>query len=201
MRVISTLFVAVLLLSSGAFAVNAQQDEPSLVSGTYVADPAHSSIHFISNHLGLSTFIGRFNDYETSLRLDADNPANSALEVTMQAESVDIDLPLFVEHMSAEEWFDFADYPEITFTSTTFEQLTPTTGKVTGDLTIKGVTRPVTLDVKLVGSGMHPMANVPAFGIEARGRIKRSEFGMESSIPFIPDEVKLWINAEFHRQE
>jgi len=202
MRYISTLFLAGALVASLPFAANAQDvTAADLMSGEYSADPAHSAIMFQTNHLGLSTFVARFDDYTTDLKLDADDFSKSSLVVTVKPASVDINLPLFAEHMSAPNWFDVENYPEVTFKSTKFEQTSPTTGKVTGDLTIKGITKPVTLDVRLVGAGMHPMAQVPAFGIEARGVVTRSEYNLTYGIPMVPDEVKLIINAEFHKQE
>lgn len=190
------------LLASASFAASAQDATATdLVSGTYEADHPHSAVMFQTNHLGLSTFVARFDDYTTRLELNADDLSKSTLEVVLEPASVDINLPLFAEHMSAESWFDVANHPEVTFKSTKFEQTSPTEGTVTGDLTIRGVTKPLTLAVRLVGAGVHPMAQVPAFGIEARGVVMRSEYGMTSALPLIPDEVHLIINAEFHQQQ
>jgi polyisoprenoid-binding protein YceI len=190
------------LLASASLSALAQEATVAdLVSGTYEADHPHSAIMFQTNHLGLSTFVARFDDYTTRLRLDADDLSRSSLEVSVKPASVDINLPLFAEHMSSPEWFDVASHPEVTFKSTSFRQTSPTEGTVTGDLTIRGVTKPLTMAVRLVGAGTHPMAQVPAFGIEARGVVMRSDYGMTSAIPLIPDEVHLIINAEFHQQK
>lgn len=203
MRLFSTLFMAGAMLASVPFATAqaAEATASDLQSGVYEADPAHSAVMFQTNHLGLSTFVARFDDYTTHLDLDADDFSKSSLMVTVKPASVDINLPLFAEHMSAESWFDVANHPEVTFKSTKFEQTSPTQGKVTGDLTIKGITKPITLDVRLVGAGVHPMKQSQAFGIEARGIVKRSEYNMTYGIPMVPDDVKLIINAEFHQQQ
>ena len=168
--------------------------------GTYQADPAHSAVMFITNHVGLSTFIARFNDYTTELHLDADDISKSTLKVTVKPASVDINNQAFVDEMMKPEWFDTAKYPEATFVSTKFEQLTPTTGTVTGNLTMKGVTKPLTLQVKLIGAGMNIYAQAQAVGIEATGVVKRSDYGIDEYLPLIPDAVRLHINAEFQQK-
>jgi polyisoprenoid-binding protein YceI len=202
MRLISTIFAAGAMLALSSFNTQAAEATASdLVSGTYSADPAHSTILFQTNHLGLSTFVARFDDYTTDLKIDVDDFSKSSLVVTVKPDSVDINLPLFAEHMSSENWFDVAKYPEVTFKSTSFEQTSPTEGKVTGDLTIRGITKPLTLAVRLVGAGLHPMKQSQVFGIEARGIVKRSEYGMTYGLPLVPDDVKLIINAEFHKQD
>lgn len=200
MRHISKILMVAAFIASTVAAARAE-DAPKFVSGTYEADPYHSAIMFITNHLGLSTFIARFDDYATELKLDADDISKSSLKVTVKPASVDIDYPAFATEMMKPEWFDTAKYPEVTFQSTKFEQETPTTGKVTGNLTIKGVTRPLTLNVKLVGVGVNTLVQKEAIGIEATGVVKRSDFGLEEYIPLIPDNVRLHINAEFHKQD
>jgi polyisoprenoid-binding protein YceI len=175
-------------------------EKPALYAGHYEADPAHSQVMFITSHMGLSTFIARFDQYTTDLDLDPADFSKSHLAVTVKPASVDINLPVFAEHMGAPEWFDTARYPDMTFVSTRFDAETPTTGKVTGDLTIRGITHPVTLDVRLVGVGIDPLTNVPAFGIEARGIIKRSQYGMTADLPLIPDTVRIWVNAQFEQK-
>lgn len=152
MRVTAKLLFAGLLGLGFAASANAQS-QSDLVSGHYTADPAHSTIHFISNHLGFSTFVGRFNEFDVSLNFHADNPAESALSVTVMPGSIDANNEMFTKHLSSSDFFNVSEYPKATFKSTDIAVTGDGTGEITGDLTMHGVTRSVTLDAELAGAG------------------------------------------------
>ena len=176
-------------------------------SGTYVLDRTHASIIWKVSHLGLSNYAGRFASFDATLSYDADNPEASSVTVEINPLSVRTDYP-FPEKTDfdaklgkGEDWFNAGAFPVITFTSTKLEQTGPTTGKMTGDLTMLGVTKPVTLDVTMNGSlAEHPMNKKPAIGFSATGEIKRSDWGFSTYVPMIGDTVTLQIEAEFNAQ-
>lgn len=194
----ATLFVTALLASTAA----ASAQSIGVPSGTYVADKTHTNVLWSVSHFGLSTYIGRFNDIEAKLVLDAAQPAKSKLEVTIDPASVDTNYPPkpdeFNREIAGSQFFDAAKFPRITFVSTAIETTGADTGKVTGNLTFHGVTKPVTLDVKLNAAlNPHPMSKKPAIGFSATGTIKRSDFGVSAFLGPVSDEVKLTIETEF----
>ena len=115
------------------------------IAGTYTIDPAHTRIGFVARHAMVTKVRGAFNEFEGSVVLDGDNPANSTAKVTIKAESIDTRNAQRDEHLRNNDFLDVASYPEITFVSTGVRQTGETEFELTGDLTIKGVTNPVTI--------------------------------------------------------
>lgn len=175
-------------------------------AGTYKMDRAHASLTWKIDHLGLSFYTARFTKFDATLDIDPDNPTDAKLNVTVDPRSIRTDYP-FAERkdfdkelIESPNFFNAGEHPEITFVSTSIEQTGDDTAKVTGDVTLLGVTKPVTMDVRLNGQKMHPFANKPALGFSGEARLKRSEFGMTHLIGGIGDEVTLLIEAEFIKQ-
>lgn len=183
-----------------------------VVAGTYNLDPTHVNVTWMVSHLGLSNYQGRFNDINGTLTIDPAKPEEAALSITIKTDSVDVLSDKLEGELKGEEGFNAAEYPEITFTSTKVEVLEPKDGKkgkgrgmrrdgavakVTGDLSMLGETKPVTLHVTLVGTGEHPFAKKQAVGFQARGTFNRSDFGFTQWAPFVGDTVRLNIGAEF----
>lgn len=194
----ASFFAAALLAST----VTASAQSIGVPSGTYVADKTHTNVLWSVSHFGLSNYIGRFNGIDAKLVLDSVEPAKSRLEVTIDPASVDTNYPPAPDDFNIEiasgKFFDTGKFPKITFVSKTIEITGSETGKVTGDLTFHGVTKPATLDVKLNGAlNPHPMSNKPAVGFSATGTIKRSDFGVGAFVGPVSDEVKLTIETEF----
>lgn len=175
--------------------------EDKVVSGTYSMDPTHGYVTFSYNHLGFSNPQLRFRTVDAKLTLDAENPAASSVDVVIDATSIDSGVDVFDEHLNSTDWLDTATFPEITFASTGLTQIDETTGTLTGDLTMKGITKSVTLDVTLIGAGMHPIAQKDTVGIEARGTVLRSDFGVAAYAPAVSDEVHILISGEFNKTE
>jgi polyisoprenoid-binding protein YceI len=165
--------------------------------GTYMLDPSHANVVFKISHLGFSTFIGRFNTIGGELDLNSKKPEKSKLNVKIDPASVDTKVAKLDEHLKGADFFDVAKYPAVTFKSTKIEKLTDSTGKVTGDLTLHGVTKPVTLDVVFHGAAPHMMTKAMTLGFDAETKIKRSDFGITAFVPAVGDEVTLLIEAEF----
>jgi len=174
-------------------------------SGTYALDPGHVSVIWRVRHLGLSMYTGRFNSVEATLDLNAEQPALSRLNVTIQAASVDTghpdeegDTPF--NQTVANRALGAQAHPTITFVSTSIFSADGVTGQVTGDLTLNGVTRPVTLDVTFNGGRLVLFTQKYTLGFSARGVINRSDFGATPWSSAVDDAVELIIEAEFHRQ-
>jgi polyisoprenoid-binding protein YceI len=169
-----------------------------VASGTYEIDPTHTSVQFGISHLGFSTYQGRFNTVAGTLTFDAKAPEKSALSVTVNVDSVDTNNAKLESELKGAQWFDTTKFPTATFTSTHIEKLTETVGKVTGNLTLHGITKPVTLEVTFNGGGMNSFMNVAELGFSAHGSIKRSDFGINQYIPMVGDEVALSVETEMH---
>ena len=169
-------------------------------AGTYTLDKSHANIVFGVSHLGFSEYYSRFNDFDATLDFDPKNPENSSVNVTIQTASADANNKKMEDKYDGEKFFNATKFPVATFTSTKVEKLTDSTGKITGDLNLLGVTKPVTLDVTFNGSGMNPFAGKHTLGFSATGSFKRSEFGMKEYLPAVGDEVSLMIQAEFNHK-
>ncbi|PZQ10729.1 MAG: polyisoprenoid-binding protein [Rhodanobacter denitrificans] len=174
------------LVSAGAYAAPI----------TYKLDPTHTDVLFTWNHLGFSNPTGHFGQIEGTLVYDEADPTRSSVEATLPLAGLDTHVTKLDEHLKKDEFLDAAKYPTITFKSTKVETAGSGKLKVTGDLTLRGVTKPVVLDVKLNGAGPHPMKKVPAIGFDATTTIKRSEFGIGAYVPNISDELKVSITTE-----
>ena len=167
-------------------------------SGAYSIDNSHTNVLFSLSHMGFSHYYGRFNTIEGTLNFDAKAPEKSKLDVKIDIASVDTNNHKLEEELRGPNWFDAGKFPKATFTSTKVEKISDTKGKVTGDLTIHGITKPVVLDVTLNGAGQNPMMAVPELGFSATTQIKRSDFGIAQYIPMVGDDVTLTIESELH---
>ena len=176
------------------FSVSADLSE--VPSGEYALDSTHGYITFTYNHLGFSNPRVGFNSFDTRLSLDSSNPENSKVEVTIDATSIDSRVAEFNEHLNGSDFFNTAEYPTITFRSTKVEATGENTFDVTGDLTILGTTKPVTLTTTINGAGNHPLKNVPTVGVSASTKLMRSEWGLGAYVPAVSDEVELSIEVE-----
>ena len=194
---------AAVLAASFATAQAAQQPAPAVAqvqSGTYALDKSHAKIVWAISHLGFSTYYGEFTGFDAKLVLDSANPANSKLDVSIDVNSVSTNDEKLDAHLKSADFFDTARFPSATFRSTKVERTGPTTARVTGDLTLHGVTKPVTLAVTLNKAAEGPMTKVYTAGFSAEGTIKRTDFGVSAYAPALGDNVKLLISGEFHKQ-
>lgn len=198
---------AVIALTALIIAAPALASEVTVPSGTYAIDPAHTRVIWKVNHFGLSNFTAQFNKVSGTLTLDADNPADSALVASVDPASVVTAHPFpeqadFDAELRGEPWFNTGAFPEATFKSTSIELTGDNTGRMDGELTFLGVTKPVTFDVTLVGQlDKHPFAPGAAIGFSAQGSIKRSDFGLNTFIPNVSDDVQLIIETELLEQK
>lgn len=180
---------------------NNQTFEPArLERGAYRLDPDHIALLWKVNHLGYALFVGRFDTVDASLDFDPAAPAASRLEVVVATASVDSRLPALDDTLRGSGWLDTTTFPQATFRSTAIETTGSATGRITGDLTLHGVTRSVTLAVTFNGGADNLITGRYTLGFSGSGTIKRSEFGLANLVPAIGDEVELEIHAEFLRQ-
>ncbi|KMO40938.1 YceI family protein [Methylobacterium aquaticum] len=179
----------------------ATRDPAQIPAGTYVVDPNHTQALFTVNHFGFSPYTGIFSDVSGTLDLQPAKPAESRLKVSVPVKSLYAPSQHLVDSLKSDKWLDAAQFPEMTFTSTKVTPEGKDKAKVTGDLTLHGVTKPVTLEVTLVGAGANPMNKKATVGFEAKGTIKRSDFGVKTFVPAISDEVQLVLNGAFERKD
>lgn len=173
----------------------------ALPGGKYVLDKSHASLLFSINHLGFSEYKGRFNDFDATLFYDPSKPENSNVKVSVTIASVDTNNAELETKLKSETFFDAAKFGVATFTSTKFEKLTDTTGKLTGTLSLHGITRPLTLDVTLKGAGNNPYSKKPTIGFSGVTTLKRSDFGVKEYLPSVGDAVAIAIDAEFNQAD
>jgi polyisoprenoid-binding protein YceI len=195
-------FIAFALLLLTLSAAHAQQAPaaaaaPALPSGVYKMDKNHGYLVFSYLHLGFSHPLLRFTNFDTEIQYDGAKIDNSTAKVTIAVNSIDSGVANLNNELVGDKFLDAAKFPEITFVSTAYKTTGKDTATLTGDLTIKGVTKPVTLDVRLNKAGEHPMSKKPVLGFSATGKFNRSEFGMGMMTPMVGDELSLQFEGEF----
>jgi polyisoprenoid-binding protein YceI len=187
MRILSSIVFGLALAFSGTAHAEAV---------AYKLEKPHTQILFNVNHLGFSQSYGRFLDYTGEISWDQTNPANSTVNATIQVASLDMGDKTWNEHMLAPKYFNAAQFPVMTFKSTKIEVTGDKTANITGDLTLRGVTKPVTMAATMRGEGKNPFSGFDTAGFAATTTIKRSDFGMTEAIPMVGDEVNIIIEAE-----
>jgi polyisoprenoid-binding protein YceI len=194
--------LAVAMIAGGVTAQTAATQNPAEVqAGTYKLDPAHGKITWSVNHLGFSTYYGQFINVAADLTIDPANPSASTLTATVPLTDVAPNSDGLKNHLQTPDFFDTARFPAATFvaTSIVIDEDDASEADVTGNLTLRGVTRPVTLEVTFNQAGPS-MGNTYKVGFDGETTIKRSEFGINYALPAVSDEVELHIEGEFVKQ-
>lgn len=163
---------------------------------TYQLDPTHTDVLFTWNHNGFCFPTGRAAISSGTLIYDAAKPTASQVQVELPLAELATHVPKLDEIVKSDKLFDVAKFPQATFRSTSVSTQGSGRLKITGDLTLHGVTRPVVLDATLNKLGEHPSRKVPTIGFNATAVIRRSEFGLDAFLPNIADEVQLRITTE-----
>ncbi|ADU12473.1 YceI family protein [Asticcacaulis excentricus] len=166
---------------------------------TYALEATHTEVVFSWTHFGFSKPTAKFMNAVGTLVLDEAAPATSSVEVTFAIDGLNTGVAALDGHLKSKDFFDAATYPTATFKSTKVDVTGKDTANVTGNLTIHGVTKPVTLAVKLNKIGAN-MKGVKTAGFSATGQIKRSDFGMGAYVPAVSDEIDLVITAEANKK-
>jgi polyisoprenoid-binding protein YceI len=149
----------------------------SELTGDYTIDTAHTRIGFVARHAMVTKVRGAFQDFEATAHLDGDDPAKSSVSLTIQAKSINTGNEQRDNHLRSNDFFDMDNHPTITFASTEVEKVDDTNFKVTGDLTVRGVTKPVTVDFELTGVENDPWGNFRV-GFEGTVTINRKDWGV-----------------------
>lgn len=183
-------------------ALNGAADpNPKMVkAGHYVVDPVHTRVLFSISHFGFSTFYGEFPGAWGHLDIDPASPERAALKVSVPVANVTTTNSTLDWELRSADWLDAQRYPAITFESASVDVTGQGEALVHGALTLHGVTRPLTLKVRFVGGGINPVKDLYTIGFDARGRIKRSQFGVESHLPLIGDDLELILSGAFEIQ-
>lgn len=193
------------LFAQGTPEVPGAQDPSRITGGTYAADPSHSLVEFEVSHFGFNEYFGIFGDVEGTLMLDPANPEAAKVDVTIPIASVTTASAALTDHLlrpgkdGASPDFFGADPAAARFVSTSVE-VNEMTAMITGNLTINGITKPVTLEAEFTGAGINPMNKKETVGFEAETTITRSDFNVNYGIPLVSDEVELEISVAFEKQ-
>jgi len=147
------------------------------LTGTYAIDPSHSRIGFVARHAMVTKVRGQFTAYEGSGWFDAEDPTRSTIALTIEADSIDTANADRDAHLRSNDFFDMEHHPMLTFTSTAVERVDDDVYRVTGDLTLRGVTRPVTIDFEFTGAAVDPFGN-QRIGLEGRTTVNRRDWGL-----------------------
>lgn len=182
---------------------------PDVPAGTYSLDRSHASLLFRVDHMGFSRYTARFTDFDAELEFDPEQPAAASLTATVETASIETDFPFpeqvdFDAQLQGEEWLNTAEHPQMTFRSTGVTMTGPSSARIDGELTLRGVTKPMTFDATFNGGypgmSLDPNARI---GFSARGTLQRSDYGMRFGIPEpgsnmgVGDEVEVIIEVEF----
>jgi polyisoprenoid-binding protein YceI len=197
------------LLIALCAAVGLSAQAADIPAGVYKLDKAHASLIFRVNHMGFSNYTARFTRFDATLQLDPAKPTAAKLDATVDATSLETDFPTpevldFNAQLRGKDWLDAGTFPQMTYRSTKIEQTGKNTAKITGDLTLRGATRPVVLNAVFNGGypGMEQDPNA-RIGFSVTGTLNRSDFGISYGIPppgsrmGVSDAVEIIIEAEF----
>lgn len=172
-------------------------ERSELRGGAYRLDPDHAILLWKVDHLGFSTFVGRFDRLDATLDFDPERPEAAILDVVVDTASISTHVPGFADDLRGSSWLDVERFPEARFSATAITVTGPDTGTVTGDLTLLGVTRPIVLDVTFNGGAQSLLTGRYTLGFSATTTFDRTAFGLSTLAPAIGREVTLEINAEF----
>lgn len=206
-------FLLTAALVAAPFSLKAQETPTftpydQMPAGVYELDKNHASLLWRVSHAGLMQYTARFKDFDAKINFNPQSPEKSHVEAKINPLSVETDFVATPEKdfnqnlATGEQWFNGVKFPQISFKTDSFEITGENTGKLTGTLSMLGVEKPVILDVKLNGAyAMQPFSQKPTMGFSATSKILRSEWGMDTYVPMIGDEVEIIIEGEFAKND
>ena len=170
-----------------------------VANNTWKNDPAHSQLGFTVTHLGVSDVSGTFNDFQTTVTSARPDFSDAKFELSAKTASIDTRVEARNNHLKSADFFDAEKFPTFTYSSTGIKKTSKDHYKLTGNLTLHGVTKPVTTEVIFRGSTVNPMSKKQTVGFQLTGTIKRSEFGIGEKFPeaMVSDEVRIKADGEF----
>ncbi|MBK5265763.1 MAG: YceI family protein [Alphaproteobacteria bacterium] len=199
---------ATLVLATFALGPVVAQDVPGLPgapdparvqAGTYAVDPEHTQVAFTVNHLGFTNYVGLFGSATGSMTIDPAQPEKASLSVEIPLKEMYTTSAKLNEHVQGPDFLDVPKFPTAKFESTSIK-VDGTTAEITGNLTLHGVTKPVTLDAEFTGAGTQPMSKKLNIGFSGATAIKRSDFGIDKYVPLVSDNIGLSIAVAFEKQ-
>ena len=202
MKYFSLVLLFGLLLSGCSTLVTPDKTDQisALQPGSYQIDPQHSTLLFKIEHLGLSTYVGRFNDFSASLEFNPANIEATRLDARVDTTSVDVDDSIVEGTLQNSDWFHSEQFPQAAFTTTAIESLGNNQFVFTGDLTLRGVTKTVSFQGRFNGGATNLLTRRYTLGFTARGTLNRTDFGIDRYTGLVGEEVELEFYAEFQRQ-
>lgn len=168
--------------------------------GQYKLDPNHYSVLFDVDHLQYIRFVSRFDRVKAVLQFDP-NWSRNRVDAILDAASIDTNVPMLDNILAGADMFDAQHYPHISFSSSIFQPTSQTTGKLSGRLTVRDKSIPVTLDVVFNGAAPDPLTRVPTMGFSATGHFSRAALGLANWFPAVGDDVQVSIQAEFIKED
>jgi polyisoprenoid-binding protein YceI len=201
MRRLAAVAAALTFVAQSAYAVSVSPDPKQAPAGGYALEQRHTQVLFAIPHFGITNYYGRFDKISGTLNFNPNDPAASAVSVAIDTSSIDTTSQELTGELQGPNVFDSAHFPQATFKSTSATRTGPNTGTVTGDLTIKGITKPVIFDVTYNGGLQSPMGNAFDIGFHGTATIKRSDFNLTGMVwaPIVGDDVQLTIEAMFQQ--
>jgi len=169
---------------------------------TWKVDNAHARLGFSTMHLGISDVSGSFNEFDASIVADEEDFSDAVFELTVKVASIDTEVGMRDDHLRSADFFEVENYPEMTYKSTSVKKSGANKYTLTGDLTLRGITKPVTMELWYRGTIENPQSKAPTAGFQVTGTIKRSDFDLGSKFPvaMISDEVTIKADGEFVKQ-
>lgn len=197
----AALILGLLLVGCGSLIKpNVKTGIAQLEKGSYKLDQTHVAVLFKINHMGLSTFVGRFNKVDATLEFDPNNIAAARLSAIIDVTSIDVNNPDLEETLRGSNWFDTKKYPQAFFKTTSVSVIDQNSARFTGDLSLHGITAPIELTVTFNGGANNMLTGFYTLGFSATGALSRSAFGIDYLVPAIGDQVALEVFAEFQQQ-
>lgn len=192
------LAAAPILAQNGAPSLPGQVDPARVAAGTYALDNHHAQIQWTVNHFGFNDYFGIFGQPTGTLTIDPAKPNDATVKINIPINELATSRADLTKHMMTADFLNAAQFPNASFESTKVDA-NGTKAKITGNLTLLGVTKPVTLDAEFTGAGKNPMTQKDTIGFHATTRLKRSDWGMTKFVPFVGDDVKIDISVAFEK--
>lgn len=199
-RILVSTLAVVSIVTAVPLLAQSNTSPAAVPAGSYVLDPSHTLVRFTVDHFGISEYFGTLPGATGTLSLDPKNLASAKLDVSVPVATVSTTNKVLDGELVGPEWFDAAKYPTMRFVSTKVTRTGPGTAAITGNLTLHGVTKPVTLKATFKAGATNPMKKVYSIGFNAVGTIKRTEFGVSKYAPMVSDETEIAITAAFEKQ-
>ncbi|HXQ11467.1 MAG TPA: YceI family protein [Caulobacteraceae bacterium] len=199
---LASALAAAFALMGATIAQAAPSDDPASVqAGTYNVEPTHTRVLFSVTHFGFTHYYGDFTGVTGKLSIDPKNIGAADVEVTIPTASVSTTNARLDGELKGANWLNASTYPAMTFVSRRVTRTGPKTARIDGDLTLRGVTHPVSLDATFNAAGPYPMGGRFTVGFDAVGHLKRSDFGVSPYLGLISDDVDIIISAAFQKAD